>query len=213
MNLFILAEVVIAALMLLAADYLAKFLVEHQLDTLLLLLLTLLLVGVFFLSRRGVEDLRLHLEQLVQRDAILGILRLDFFRRLFLDLDRLSPVSAEIFSRYGLSRHLLGGALLSSNRGFGHRLCGSFGEYHDIELFVDILDGLGADAGQAKHLVLIQLQRHHQVADGLIAGLDQDVEDMLLQAKRFQRHGKGRQQALLRGPQPGALRPRAPPLP
>src|SRR5512141_3271416 len=81
--LFILADAIIAALMLLAADNLTELLVEHQLDALLLLLLTLLLIRVLVFRWSGMEDLGLHLEQLIQRDAILGILGLDLLRHRF----------------------------------------------------------------------------------------------------------------------------------
>ena len=64
-NLLVCDQVIIAAFVLLAANDLAELLVEHKLDTLLLLLLTLLLVRVFLFNRARVEDLGLHLEQLI----------------------------------------------------------------------------------------------------------------------------------------------------
>ena len=47
-------------------------------------------------------------------------------------------------------------------------------------------NGLRTNAGQAQDLVLVQLQGQHQIADVLVAGLDQYVEDVFLQAQGVQ---------------------------
>jgi hypothetical protein len=60
----------------LAADDLAELLIEDQLDG-FLLLLALLLLSLLSLGGRGAEDLGLHLEELVERDTVLGVLGLD----------------------------------------------------------------------------------------------------------------------------------------
>src|SRR5688500_12599429 len=74
------AKAVVAALVLLASDNFATFLVEFQLDALLLALLTLLLIRRFlFFAGRSLEDLGLHREKLIQRDAILVLIVLRLF--------------------------------------------------------------------------------------------------------------------------------------
>jgi len=62
----IVAKLIVTALVLLATDDFAAFLIEFQLNALFLTLLALLLIGVVFLCTGGLEDLRLHLEELIQ---------------------------------------------------------------------------------------------------------------------------------------------------
>src|SRR5262245_16847589 len=84
----IFTEFIVAAFVLLAAHDLATFLVEFQFDAFLLAFLALLLVtGFLFLSAGSLEDLRLHLEKLIQGNAVLSVLIIflfDDFLRFFL---------------------------------------------------------------------------------------------------------------------------------
>src|SRR5574340_1255111 len=105
----------IAALVLLAADDLAQALIVLQGNTFFLDLLLALLLGIFAFGlgafRGGLEDLRLHGEELIQRNAILGELVLVLFGRL--DLAALGLGLFEGFD-HGLGHQLGRGGLRSS---------------------------------------------------------------------------------------------------
>src|ERR1700690_1559091 len=80
MVLLIHAEAVFTTFMFFMTDAFAKLFIQHQLDAFLLLLRTLLLGGLVIIhTGRRLEDLRLQFEQLIQGDAIFGILFFGFF--------------------------------------------------------------------------------------------------------------------------------------
>src|SRR5687768_4687794 len=102
--------------MLLTSDNFAAFFVQHQLDALFLALLALLLVRGFILfTSRSLEDLRLHGEEFIQRNAILGMLIIFGLFARFLGLFLR-------WSRFLTNRHFLCHSSWGRLRGNGCRL-------------------------------------------------------------------------------------------
>ncbi len=140
------------------------------------------------------EDLRLHLEQFIERDAILGILVLRPLLPLpsglltgFLHL-RHRPFSRDRFSHFCSLRQVLSSTAAASAR---HFHTGASGNCMAASCSWMFCMALGPTPAKPSTLFSSNLRAIIRLPMFSISGFDQDIEDVLLEAKLFERHGKG----------------------